>query len=71
MKNIHYLVESSDGHQELIFVHFILTPIKKGANKRLGEYHAHFPKGSSIMKRVMTAVMVAWRIIVEKPDQTG
>jgi len=44
-----------------MFAHFILTPIKKGANKKLEEYHAHLPKRLGIMKRVMKSTLDARR----------
>ncbi|KAH9315987.1 hypothetical protein KI387_024614, partial [Taxus chinensis] len=71
MKNLRCSLDNVDGYQELTFVQSVLIPIKKWTDKRLVDYHANFPEGSNIMEGIVTAAMVAGRLIAEESDQTG
>ncbi|GLJ39640.1 hypothetical protein SUGI_0810350 [Cryptomeria japonica] len=71
MRNLRCSLDNIDGYKELTFVQSVLIPIKQWTDKRLVDYHKNFPEGSSIMEGIVTAAMVAGRLIAGESDQTG
>eukprot|EP00249_Psilotum_nudum_P007988 c20960_g1_i1 orf=699-4043(-) len=70
MKGLRIAVEGSGGMQELTFMQSLLGPIKEWADKRLGDYHLHFPEGSNKVEALVTLAVVAGRLIADENDQS-
>lgn len=42
LKRLHSKIEGENGFRDINFLHSFLSPIKKWADKQLGDYHLHF-----------------------------
>lgn len=70
MKSLRSCKEDVGGPKELTFVESVLNPIKQWVDKRMEDYHAHFPEGSR-MEALVTLAIVAGRLLSDEKDQTG
>lgn len=70
LKNLCSKVESEEGSLDLTFLQSYLTPIRKWADKQLGDYHMHFAEGSAAMEDIVTVAMAARRLLLEEPEAT-
>ncbi|KAM7476875.1 hypothetical protein LguiB_024118 [Lonicera macranthoides] len=68
LKSLHSRVETDTKLPELTFLQSFLLPIQKWADKLLGDYHLHFPEGSTRMENMVVVAMVARRLLLEEPE---
>lgn len=71
MKSLCCSVETTNGYQELTFLQSFLLPIKKWSDKKLRDYHLMPSEESSNIEGIVTAAMVARRLLADECDGTG
>eukprot|EP01018_Ginkgo_biloba_P033708 Gb_29552 [translate_table: standard] len=70
MKTLCSTVETDGFCTDLTYVHSLLIPIKFWADKRLGDYHLHFPQALDHMEALVTVAVVTSRLIADETDQS-
>ncbi|KAK2634357.1 hypothetical protein Ddye_029149 [Dipteronia dyeriana] len=68
LKSLHCKVEGEEGSRDLSFLQSILLPIKRWADKQLGDYHLHFSEGMVMMEDVVSVAMLTRRLLSEEPE---
>ncbi|KAL5800807.1 hypothetical protein ACOSQ3_032439 [Xanthoceras sorbifolium] len=68
LKSLHCKVEGEEGSKDLSFLQSFLLPIKRWADKQLGDYHLHFSEGPVMMEDVVSVAMLTRRLLSEEPE---
>ncbi|GMP41112.1 hypothetical protein CsSME_00011319 [Camellia sinensis var. sinensis] len=68
LKSLLSRVEREEGVREFTFLQSFLLPIKKWADKQLGDYHLHFCEGSALMEDIVSVAMLSRRLLLEEPE---
>ncbi|KAK4835776.1 hypothetical protein QYF36_014424 [Acer negundo] len=68
LKSLHCKVEGEEGSRDLSFLQSFLLPIKRWADKQLGDYHLHFSEGTVMMEDVVSVAMLTRRLLSEEPE---
>lgn len=71
LKSLQCRVESDQKFLDLSFLQSFLLPIQRWADKQLGDYHLHFPEGSTMMENAVALAMVVRRLLLEEPELDG
>ncbi|KAF3791456.1 hypothetical protein EJ110_NYTH08321 [Nymphaea thermarum] len=69
LKGLRSSIEGEIGNQELTFMHSVLSPIKRWANKRLEDYHCHFSEHPGTMEGIASVAVLTRRLLVEEANQ--
>lgn len=67
LKSLQSKIEGENGFRDINFLHSFLSPIKKWADKQLGDYHLHFAQGSVMMEEIVAVAMISRRLLLEEP----
>ncbi|KAI8546003.1 hypothetical protein RHMOL_Rhmol07G0081800 [Rhododendron molle] len=68
LKSLLSRVEREEGVREFTFLQSFLSPIKKWADKQLGDYHLHFSEDSALMEGIVAVSMLSRRLLLEEPE---
>ncbi|XP_031485081.1 protein unc-13 homolog isoform X2 [Nymphaea colorata] len=69
LKGLRSSIEGEIGNQELTFMHSVLSPIKRWADKRLEDYHCHFSEHPGAMEGIASVAVLTRRLLVEEANQ--
>ncbi|XP_052193240.1 protein unc-13 homolog isoform X4 [Diospyros lotus] len=68
LKSLLSRIEREEGAREVAFLQSFLSPIKKWADKQLGDYHLRFAEGLALMEDILTVSMLSRRLLLEETE---
>ncbi|CAA6669484.1 unnamed protein product [Spirodela intermedia] len=71
LKSLRSKIKTDEGTRDFTFLQSFLLPIQKWTDKKLGDYHLHFPEGTTLMPEILTAAVIVRRLVVEESEQVS